>query len=109
MSNLEELSDEEFDATLNETDVPVLIDFSATWCQPCKNLAPTLEAVAKEYDAKLKVYKVDVDKSPAAAMSHGILGLPTCVFFKTGKEVDRFTGNPDLRSVKDRVDKVLAS
>ena len=108
MSHVEELSDEKFTATLQESELPVLIDFSAPWCQPCKNLAPTLEAVAKEYDTRLKVYTVDVDKAPDAAMSFGILGLPTCIFFKTGKEVDRFTGNPDLRSVKDRVDKVLA-
>lgn len=109
MSNVRELSDTDLDTTLRSSARPVLLDFWATWCQPCKALAPTLEAVAKEYGGKIDVYKVDIDRSPNAAVNYGIRGVPTCVFFKTGKEVDRFTGNQDLRSVKDRVEKVLSA
>jgi thioredoxin 1 len=108
MSNVKELSDAEFAETLGSARVPVLIDFSATWCQPCKALAPTLDAIAGEYASRLEVYKVDIDQAQETAASYGILGVPTCIFFKGGKEVDRFTGALDLRSVKDRVEKVLA-
>lgn len=107
MSNVKDLSDTDFAPAVQDAQVPVLIDFSATWCQPCKALAPTIDAVADEYTGRLDVYKVDIDQAQDTAASFGILGVPTCIFFKAGKEVDRFTGVPDLRSVKERVDKVL--
>ncbi len=108
MSKVKELTDNDFENTMKDSSVPVLVDFSATWCQPCKTLAPTIDAVAEEYDGKLGVYKVDIDKAQNTAAHFGIQGVPTCVFIKEGKEVDRFSGVQDLRSVKDRVDKVLA-
>ncbi len=107
MANLAELTDDNLESTLSGSDTPVLIDFSATWCQPCKALAPTIETVSQEYDGKLGVFKVDIDQAPNAASTFGISGVPTCIFFKTGKEVDRFVGNLDLRSIKERVEKVL--
>ena len=108
MSNVRELTDSDFDSTMSEAKVPVLVDFSATWCQPCKTLAPTIDAVADEYDGRLDVFKVDIDKAQNTAAHFGIQGVPTCVFLKEGREVDRFSGVQDLRSVKDRVDKVLS-
>lgn len=108
MANVQELSDANFDDTLNGADRPVLVDFSAGWCQPCKALAPTIEAVAGEYEGRLDVYKVDVDSAPESASRFGIAGLPTCIFFHGGKEVDRFTGSRDLRGVKEYVEKVLS-
>ena len=107
MSNVKELTDSDFETTVKDSAVPVLVDFSATWCQPCKALAPTIDAVADEYNGKLAVYKVDIDKAQNAAANFGIQGVPTCVFLKEGREVDRFSGVQDLRTVKDRVDKVL--
>lgn len=107
MSNVNELNDQNFQDTLEKSKLPVLVDFSATWCQPCKALAPTIDAVAGEYQGRLDVYKVDIDNARETASNFGINSVPTCVFFKEGKEVDRFVGNQDLRSVKDRVDKVL--
>lgn len=107
MSNVKELTDAEFETTLQSSDLPVLVDFSATWCQPCKVLAPTIDTVAKEYSGKLSVFKVDIDASPDAAAHFGIRGVPTVIFFKDGREVDRFVGNQDLRAVKERVEKVL--
>ena len=107
MSNVQDLQDDNLETTLQSSDTPVLIDFSATWCQPCKALAPTIEAVADEYNGRLAVYKVDIDQAPNAAGHFGIQGVPTCIFFRGGKEVDRFSGNQDLRTVKDRVEKVL--
>ena len=107
MSKVKELSDTDFATTLQGSDVPVLVDFSATWCQPCKALAPTIDAVSEEYSGKLKVYKIDIDQSPNTTGQFGIQGVPTCILFKNGVEVDRFMGNQDLRSVKARVNKVL--
>ena len=109
MSKVQELNDTSLESTLQSTETPVLIDFSATWCQPCKALAPTIDAVAEEYNGKLSVYKVDIDQAPNATTQFGISGVPTCIFFANGKEVDRFQGNLDLRSVKERVEKVVAS
>ena len=108
MSNVQELTDSDFASTTSEAQVPVLVDFSASWCQPCKTLAPTIDAVADEYQGKLNVFKVDIDKAQETAAQFSIRGVPTCVFLKDGREVDRFSGVQDLRSVKDRVDKVLA-
>ena len=109
MAQVRELSDEDFENATKNSDVPVLVDFSATWCQPCKTLAPTIDAVAAEYQGRLNVYKVDIDNAQNAAAQFGILGVPTCVFLTGGNEVDRFSGVQDLRAVKDRVDKVLAA
>jgi thioredoxin 1 len=108
MSNVQELTDADFASMTSKAQVPVLVDFSATWCQPCKTLAPTIDAVADEYQGKLDVFKVDIDKAQETAAHFGIQGVPTCVFLKDGREVDRFSGVQDLRSVKDRIDKVLA-
>lgn len=102
-----ELTDSNFLNTVQSAKVPVLVDFSATWCQPCKALAPTIDKVAAEYKGKLDVYKVDIDQAEDAAGSFNIQSVPTCIFFRDGKEVDRFTGNLDLRTVKTYIDRVV--
>ena len=107
MSNVAKLTDEDFEATIQNSEVPVLVDFSATWCQPCKQLAPTIDAVAQEYDTRLKVFNVDVEEAQGTAMHFGITGVPTCLLFKGGKEVDRFQGNQDITAVRGRVEKQL--
>lgn len=107
MANLPKLTDQDFDNTIKTSSEPVLVDFSATWCQPCKALAPTIEAVAQEYEGRLKVFNVDVEEAGGTAGTFGITGVPTCIIFKDGKEVDRFQGNQDLNSVKQRVEKAL--
>ena len=107
MANLETLTDETFESTIQSSEAPVLIDFSADWCQPCKLLAPTIEAIAGEYDGRLKVYAVDVENAAATAGKLGISGVPTVVFFKGGREVDRFVGNRDIASVREIVEKVV--
>ncbi len=109
MSNIKELTDDDLEGAVQNSELPVLIDFSATWCQPCKALAPTIDAVAKEYKGKINVFKVDIDQAANAVTQFGISGVPTCIFFKTGKEVDRFMGNLDLRSIKEKVEKVVSA
>ena len=109
MSQDQDLNDSNFESALNKAEGPVLVDFSATWCQPCKALAPTIDAVAKEYNGKLEVYKIDIDNAPDTATHFGISGVPTCIFFSGGKELERFQGNRDLRFVKELVEKVLVA
>lgn len=103
-----ELTDTDFKNTLEAAQTPILVDFSASWCQPCKALAPTIDKVAGDYEGKMAVYKVDIDNAQETAASFGIMSVPTCIFFRDGKEVDRFMGNADLRTVKGHVDRVLA-
>ena len=107
MAELQELSDTDFQDTIEKSSTPVLIDFSATWCQPCKALAPVIEAVAQEYDGKLLVRKVDIDQAQQTAIRFGIQGVPTCIFFRDGSEVERFVGNRDLKDIKSMVEKVI--
>ncbi|MAE77901.1 MAG: thioredoxin [Planctomycetes bacterium] len=108
MAEVQELNDTDFADVVEKADVPVLVDFSATWCQPCKALAPVIDAVAREYDGQLIVRKVDIDQARQTSIRFGIQGVPTCIFFKDGSEVDRFIGNKDLKDVKALVDKVIA-
>ncbi len=108
MANVQDLNDQSFATTLRADSSPVLVDFSATWCGPCKALAPTIDAVAKEYAGRLRVYKVDIDQAADTSSQFGVSSVPTCIFFKDGKEVDRFIGNLDLRSVRQRIEKVMA-
>lgn len=99
---MKELNESDFDsATASGT---VLVDFSATWCGPCKALSPLVDRVVKDYDGKLQVYKVDVDEAQAVAARHGVMSLPTLVIFKDGKAVDRKIGSireSDLRTMID--------
>ncbi len=86
------VTDQNFDSEVTQSDKPVLLDFTATWCGPCKALAPIVEDVAKEFDGQLKVGKLDIDASPGVASRFGIRGVPTVIVFKGGKEVARQVG-----------------
>jgi thioredoxin 1 len=103
-----ELNDSNFLSTVQAAKTPVLVDFSATWCNPCKALAPTIDKVAADYAGKLAVFKVDIDNAQESAASFGIQSVPTCIFFKGGKEVGRFLGNQPIGAIKSQVDRVLA-
>ena len=90
--NVSHVTDGSFDQEVLQSTTPVLVDFTATWCGPCKALAPIVEDVAREYTGKLKVTKLDIDNSPSTASKFGIRGVPTVVVFKGGKEVARQVG-----------------
>lgn len=83
-----------FDTDVLESSVPVLVDFWATWCGPCRSIAPLLEPLARQFDGRAKVVKLDVDASPEVASRYGIRGIPTLMVFKGGKVVDQIVGNP---------------
>ena len=109
MSEIQELTDADFQKTVDESELPVLINFSATWCTPCKALAPIVETVAKEFEGRLLVRKVDIDKAQETASRLGIRGVPTCLLFKNKELVETLIGITGLKEFKSKVEKVLAS
>jgi len=85
-------TDETFDAEVRQADVPVVVDFWAEWCGPCKQIGPALEELSSELDGKVKIVKVDVDQNPNAAASMGVRGIPALFLFKDGEVVSNKTG-----------------
>lgn len=86
------ITDETFQSEVLDSEMPVLIDFWADWCGPCRMIAPHVSAIAEEYGDTLKVGKVDVDDNPAIPGRYGIVGIPTLMLFKDGEVVERITG-----------------
>ncbi len=86
------LTDTNFEAEVLQAGVPVLVDFWATWCAPCKAIAPVIDAIADEYEGKIKVGKVNVDDNPGTPGKYGVRGIPTVILFKDGKVVDQVVG-----------------
>ena len=84
MADIQHVSDESFDSDVLNADVPVLVDYWAEWCGPCKVIAPVLEEIAAEYDGKIKVCKLDIDANETTPPKYGIRGIPTLMLFKNG-------------------------
>ena len=94
------LNDETFARTIAESEVPVLVDFYADWCGPCKVMAPSVDQLAAENQGRLLVAKLDTDRSPHTAQSFNIRGIPTTILFRDGKEVNRLTGAVPLKALQ---------
>lgn len=100
-------SDATFDNDVLNSDVPVLVDFWAPWCGPCKMIAPILDAVAPDYDGKAKIVKLNIDESPLAARKFGVRGIPTLLIFKDGNLNDTHVGALSQTMLTDFLDKNL--
>jgi thioredoxin 1 len=96
--NVTNTTDGSFSSDVLESDTPVLVDFWATWCGPCKAIAPHVEAVAEELSGKAKVVKMDIDSNPQTPAKYGIRSIPTLLVFKGGEVVDQLVGNPGSKS-----------
>lgn len=92
MANIAPVSDDTFDEKVLNSKVPVLVDFTASWCGPCKAMAPAIEDLAREYEGEVAVYLMDIDASPKTSKTHVVMSVPTFMIFHKGEIVERITG-----------------
>ncbi|MBP1658447.1 MAG: thioredoxin [Bacteroidetes bacterium] len=103
-----EVNDSSFENEVLKSSVPVLVDFWAVWCGPCKMIAPVVEEIAGEYEGKIKVAKLDVDNNPDTSMRFSIRSIPTLMLFKNGKVVEQIIGAVPKRNLLDKITPHLA-
>ncbi len=107
MGNALALTAENFDDEVLRSAIPVLVDFTATWCVPCQRLAPAIEDLAVKYAGKVKVAKFDIDQDPDIPARYNVQGVPTVIIFKGGELVDSLTGVSPKRVYEERIDAAL--
>jgi thioredoxin 1 len=104
-NSIVEVTDANFDADVLKSDKPVLIDFWATWCGPCRAIAPIVDELATEYQGKVKVGKMDVDRNSATPMRYGVRGIPTLLVFKDGQVKEQIVGYVPKEQIQKALDK----
>ena len=107
MADLLKVNDDNFESEVINSNIPVLADFNATWCGPCKMLAPTVEKLAGEYEGRIKTVSIDVDEAGQTAGKYGIMSIPCLIIFKNGEPVNRAVGLQPEPAVKKLIEEVL--
>ena len=108
MGHPTDVTDSDFEEQVVNADTPVLVDFWADWCAPCKMIAPIVEELAEEFDGKVKFTKLDVDSNPKSAMTYGIRSIPTLLIFKGGQPVDQIVGAVPKKALKSKIEAAIA-
>jgi thioredoxin 1 len=108
MSALPKVSDSSFDQEVLQSDLPVLVDFSAEWCGPCKSLAPIVENLAEEYSGRVKFVQLDIDENRQTPSSFGVMAVPTLILFKGGEVVDKVTGFKPKAVLTQHIEKLVS-
>jgi len=106
-ANITTLTDENFDDEVLDADTPVLVDFWATWCGPCRQIAPIIEDLADEFEGRAKIGKVDVDENPQVAQQFGIRSIPTLLFFKDGEVQEQLVGASGKKPLKQKLEQLV--
>jgi thioredoxin 1 len=102
-----EVNENDFDQIVLKSKTPVLVDFWAEWCAPCRVLAPTVEAIAEQYGDTTRVFKLNVDNSPAVAQRYGVQGIPTLIIFQNGAEKERIVGVASQEKISRTIDRYI--
>lgn len=107
MSNLPKVDDGSFTEKVIESDLPVLVDFFAEWCGPCRSLAPIVDELAKDYEGKVRFFQLDIDESRQTPTKYGIMAVPTLMLFHKGEVVDKITGFKPRQVLEKHLENVL--
>ncbi len=107
MSAAPDITGDRFEEEVLKSNIPVVVDFWAEWCGPCKALGPTIDAIAQEYEGKVKVFKLDVQTEAAVASKYGVSSIPTLLIFKAGEPAERLVGLQPKPNITSRIDAVL--
>lgn len=106
-ANLTTLTDRNFEEEVLNADEPVLVDFWAAWCGPCRQIAPIVEDLADEFEGRAKIGKVDVDENPQTAQQYGVRSIPTLLFFKDGEVQEQVVGAVGKKPLKDKLEELV--
>ncbi|MBN2134202.1 MAG: thioredoxin [Acidobacteria bacterium] len=103
MSSVKEINESQWDGEVKNSDIPVLVDFWAPWCGPCRMVSPVVEELGKKHEAKLKTVKLNTDENPSIAQKYGIRAIPTLILLQKGEEIGRFVGYQPLEQLENQV------
>jgi thioredoxin 1 len=107
-ADVHNITDTNFDSEVAKSSIPVLVDFWAEWCGPCRLMAPILDEIAPAYKGRVKIGKLNVDENQDAPTKFGVMNIPTMIIFKTGKEVERIVGAMSKTELQKKIDRALA-